>query len=155
ELRTTIEMALYKHQAEGRLRASEHRYAVTLGSIGDAVIATDPQARVAFMNPVAEALTGWPLSEAAGRPLVEVFPIFNEHTHAAVEDPVAKVLKTGHVVGLANHTVLRVRDGREVPIDDCAAPIRDEDAFSGVVLVFRDVTERKRAESCRAVQLAV
>ena len=133
------------------LRASERRYAVTLGSIGDAVIATDNQARVTFLNAVAEALTGWPLADAVGRPLAEVFRIVNEQTHQPVEDPAAKVLRLGKVVGLANHTALLVRDGGEIPIDDSGAPIIDEHgAIAGVVLVFRDVTQRRRAEEAEA-----
>jgi PAS domain S-box-containing protein len=99
------------------------------------------------MNPVAEALTGWPHGEARGRPLREVFRIVNEETREVVENPVARVLDSGGVVGLANHTLLLSRDGREVPIDDCAAPIRgDQEACTGVVLVFHDVTERRRLE---------
>jgi PAS domain S-box-containing protein len=147
ELRTAVEMAVYKHQAECRLRESEHRWAVTLASIGDAVIATDAQGRVRFLNPVAEQLTGWPLGEASGRALSEVFRIANEQTREPAEDPVARALGTGNVVGLANHTVLLARDGREVPIDDCGAPIRDDHGtITGVVLVFQDVTEHRRAE---------
>ena len=147
QLRTVIEMALYKHTAERKLRESERRYAVTLASIGDAVIATDDQGRVTFLNPVAEALTGWPQAEATGRPLAEVFHIVNEETRQPVEDPAAKVLRLGTVVGLANHTVLLARDGREVPIDDCGAPIIDDrGSITGVVLVFRDTTLRRQAE---------
>lgn len=120
---------------------------VTLRSIGDAVIATDEQARVTFLNGVAEALTGWTTAEAAGRPLGDVFVIFNEMTGKPVDDPVAKVLAEGKVVGLANHTILRSKDGQEYPIDDSAAPIRDDDgSIRGVVLVFRDVTEERRAQ---------
>jgi PAS domain S-box-containing protein len=147
ELRTVIEMALYKHEAERRLRISERRYAVTLSSIGDAVIATDGGARVTFANPTAQALTGWPPGEAVGRPLTDVFRIVNEETRQPVEDPAAKVLRLGTVVGLANHTVLVARDGREVPIDDSGAPIIDDKgAVTGTVLVFHDVTEKRRAE---------
>src|SRR6185436_13255810 len=126
QLRTTIEMALYKHAAEQKLRASERRFAATLSSIGDAVIATDAQGRVTFMNPVAEALTGWPRQEAAGRPLPDVFCIVNEDTREILEDPGAEVLRLGAVIGLANHTALLARDGRELPIDDCGSPIIDE-----------------------------
>ena len=126
---------------------SERRYAVTLASIGDAVIATDDQARVTFLNPLAEALTGWPQVEATGRPLAEVFQIINEETRLPVEDPAAKVLRLGIVVGLANHAVLLARDGREVPIDECRAPIIDDwGKIAGVVLVFRDTTLRQQAE---------
>jgi PAS domain S-box-containing protein len=147
ELRTAVEMALYKHQAERRLRDSERRYAVTLSSIGDGVIATDGTGRVTFLNPAAEALTGWPRDEAAGRPVAEVFRLADERTRAPAEDPVTKVLRDGAAVGLANHTLLLRRDGHAVPIDDSGAPIRDDSgALAGAVLVFHDVTERRRAE---------
>ena len=136
-----------------RIAASERRYAVTLASIGDAIITTDARARVTFLNPVAEALTGWPLADAVGRPLAEVFRIVNEQTRQPVEDPAAKVLRLGTVVGLANHTALIARDGREVPIDDCGAPIIDDrGAIAGVVLVFRDVTQRRQAEEAEAIR---
>ena len=108
-------------RSQRRIVASERRYAVTLASIGDAVIATDTQGRVTFLNPMAESLTGWPLAEAVGRPLAEVFRIINEQTRQPVEDPAAKVLRLGTLVGLANHTALVARDGRETPIDDCGA----------------------------------
>ena len=123
---------------------------VTLSSIGDGVIATDMDGRVMFLNPVAEPLTGWTSAEAAGKPLEEVFRILNEQTRRPVESPVSKVLREGTIVGLANHTVLIARDGLERPIDDSAAPIRDEDGRTiGVVLVFRDATEKRRNEEVR------
>jgi PAS domain S-box-containing protein len=138
-----------------RLTAGERRYAVTLASIGDAVIATDAQARVTFLNPAAEVLTGWALADAAGRPLAEVFRIVNEETRAPVESPAEKVLRLGTVVGLANHTALLTRNGREKPIDDCGAPILDENgAVVGVVLVFRDVSGRRRVEEGEAARRA-
>ena len=119
----------------------------TLQSIGDAVIATDRDGRVQFLNPVAEKLTGWPGAEAAGLPLASVFRIINETTRAEVENPVAKVLATGNVVGLANHTLLIARDGSECPIDDSAAAIKDErGVILGVVLVFHDVKAKREAE---------
>jgi PAS domain S-box-containing protein len=122
-------------------------FAVTLRSIGDAVIATDPDGRVTFVNAVAERLTGWRDDEARGRNLDEVFCILSEQTRKAAESPVAKVLREGKVVGLANHTVLRSKDGKESPIDDSAAPILDEGGrLFGVVLVFRDVTGEKREQ---------
>src|SRR5262249_47231052 len=139
------------HRSHRRAAASERRYAVTLASIGDAVIATDTQARVTFLNPAAEALTGWPQADALGRPLAEVFRIVNEQTRQPVEDPAAKVLRLGTRVGLANHTALLARDGREIPIDDCGAPIVDRDGVTGVVLVFRDVTQRRRAEAAESL----
>ncbi|HEX6985602.1 MAG TPA: PAS domain S-box protein [Planctomycetaceae bacterium] len=143
-----LERSLHRRrQAEEALRAERERLQVTLASIGDAVVVTDQNGRVTFLNSVAEGLTGWPLAEAAGRPLVDVFRIVNEYTRAPVENPAERVLREGQIVGLANHTVLIARDGSERPIDDSAAPIRSPDGgLAGVVLVFRDVTERKEAE---------
>jgi PAS domain S-box-containing protein len=119
----------------------------TLASIGDGVIATDQKGRITFLNGVSQALTGWAQEEAKGRPLEQVFVIHNEETGAPAENPVSKALREGRIVGLANHTKLRSKHGLEIPIDDSAAPIRDADGnVIGVVLVFRDVTERKEAE---------
>jgi PAS domain S-box-containing protein len=133
--------------AEHGTRLSEASLRTTLQSIGDAVIAADSKGRITFMNPVAQALTGWPAEEALGKELSEVFRIINEQTRLMVESPVEKVLREGVVVGLANHTVLLARDGREIPIDDSGAPIRDEEGeITGVVLVFHDITERRRGE---------
>ncbi len=147
ELRTVIEMALYKHRAEQRLRESERRYATTLASIGDGVIATDQLGRVTFMNAVAENLSGWSLADAKGSPLATVFNICNEETRLPVANPIDRVLVEGIVVGLANHTILIHRDGHEFPIDDCAAPIMDDRGqLTGAVLVFRDVTHAKQVE---------
>ena len=147
QLRTVIEMALYKHAAERRLEQSERRYATTLASIGDAVIATDRAARVTFMNPVAEALTGWQLADAIDQPITDVFRIINEDTRRTVEDPAAKVLRLGTLVGLANHTLLIAKDGREIPIDDCGSPIVDDARdISGAVLVFRDISHRRQMD---------
>ena len=121
---------------------------VSLTSIGDAVIATDREGRVSFVNPAAEALTGWTQREAQGRLLEEVFSIINEGTRQRSENPVARVIREGVVVGLANHTVLIGRDGTERPIEDSAAPIKaDDGTIVGVILVFHDVTESKRAEA--------
>ena len=143
------------HRSHHRIAARERHYAVTLASIGDAVIATDTLARVTFLNPVAKALTGWPQADAIGQPLTEVFRIVNEQTRQTVEDPGAKVLRTGTVVGLANHTALLARDGREMPIDDSGAPIIDDrGAVVGVVLVFRDVTQRRQADEAEALRRA-
>jgi PAS domain S-box-containing protein len=128
---------------------------ITLTSIGDAVIVTDPEGRINLMNAVAESVVGWSTAEALGRPLPEVFKIVNEDTRAAVENPVTKVLRAGQIVGLANHTILIAKDGREVPIDDSGAPIRDHEGnIIGVVLVFRDITERKHFEMEREQLLA-
>src|SRR6185312_6601950 len=123
----------------------------TLSSIGDGVVVTDNDGRVTFLNPVAERLTGWSRAEAASRPLPEVFRIVNEATRQIVENPVEKVFRLGTIVGLANHTILIDKSGAEVPIDDSAAPIRDETgAMFGVILVFRDVREKRAAEEIRA-----
>ncbi|MEO2090069.1 MAG: PAS domain S-box protein, partial [Gemmataceae bacterium] len=133
----------------GRRREAEQgeRLRTTLASIGDAVITTDTAGRVTNLNPVAEALTGWANAEAGGRPLDEVFRIVNETTHRPVENPAVRALAEGVIVGLANHTVLIAKDGRERPIDDSAAPIRSRDGgVVGCVLVFRDISERYEAE---------
>ena len=137
-----------RRQVEALLRANEQNLATTFNSIGDAVIATDGAGRVTRMNRVAEELTGWPLAEAAGRLLPEIFVIVNEMTRHPVTNPVEKVLETGTIVGLANHTVLIARDGTERPIADSGAPIFDMDGatITGVVLVFRDVTAEYAAE---------
>jgi PAS domain S-box-containing protein len=140
-----------RRDVTNRSRAEAARLQTTLASIGDAVVATDTAGRVTFMNTVAQELTGWRQAEALGQPLETVFRIVNETTRATVENPTTKVLRDGTVVGLANHTILIGRDGTEHPIDDSAAPIRDgSGAISGVVLVFRDITERKAAEAERA-----
>ena len=119
----------------------------TLNSIGDAVITTDKEGRLMFLNPVAEQLTGWPQRDAVGRKIETIFHIVNEKTRKVIDSPVQKVLREGVIVGLANHTILLSRDGREVPIDDSGAPIRSGDGeMLGVVLVFRDVSERRRNE---------
>jgi PAS domain S-box-containing protein len=134
-------------QAQSSLRESEQRWATTLASIGDGVIATDLLGKITFMNGVAEEVTGWTMSEASLKPVKQIFNIVNEQTRREVEDPVSKVLEKGLIVGLANHTVLIRKDGTEVAIDDSGAPIVDKDGkISGVVLVFRDITERKKAE---------
>src|SRR5512133_2936876 len=122
-------------------------YQVTLSAIGDAVLTTDPQGRVTYMNPVAESLTGWVAAAAHGLPLEEVCRIVNEETRLAVEQPVRKVIETGLVRGMANHTLLIAKDGTERPIDDSAAPVRDEAGnLIGVVMVFRDISDLRQRE---------
>jgi PAS domain S-box-containing protein len=136
-----------RDQHTQELRVREEWFRVTLTSIGDGVIATDPHGNVTFLNPIAEALTGMTLAQAKGRAIDEVFPIFNELTHKVAENPVNKVVNLGCVVGLANHTVLKNVDGTLIPIEDSAAPIRDDrQRLLGVVLVFRDVTQERRSE---------
>ncbi|MGN6547853.1 MAG: PAS domain S-box protein [Aureliella sp.] len=142
ELSTEIHRRL---QAEDQLRDQTEWLSVTLSSIGDAVLTTDHEGRVTFLNPEAERMTGWTDAEARERPLHEVFQIINEHTREPVEPPVHRVLQEGVVVGMANHTVLVARDGVRRPIEDSAAPIRRGSDVAGVVLVFRDVTEKNTA----------
>jgi PAS domain S-box-containing protein len=143
-------------RAAAEIGAQREQLRVTLASIGDAVIVTDAEGRVTFLNPVAAALTGWDAAEAEGRPLPEVFRIINEETRLPAEDPVPRVLREGVVVGLANHTALVARDGREYAIEDSAAPIRDGGGIvGGAVLVFRDVTEARRAVEARLYLAAI
>jgi len=142
-----IASSIGRRMVEERLEQQREWFRVTLASIGDAVIATDTEGAITFMNPVAVALTGWTMDEAAGRPLDEVFTIVNETTRETAPNPAHAALAEGLVVGLANHTVLIARDGTEVPIDDSAAPIRGSGgSIHGVVLVFHDVSERRRTE---------
>jgi PAS domain S-box-containing protein len=129
------------------LQQQREWFEVTLASIGDAVITTDVQGNVTYLNPVAESMTGWSSAEAGGAPLERVFCIVNEDTRQTVENPIGKVLQTGKIVGLANHSALINRHGTLIPIEDSAAPIRDaQGKISGAVMVFHDVTQRRRAE---------
>jgi PAS domain S-box-containing protein len=145
-----------RRKADAVAQAQREWLAVTLSSIGDAVITTDTQGRVTFMNPVAAAVTGWPEAEALGKDITEVFQIIHESTRQAVENPIAKVLRESTVMGFADHTLLIARDGVERPIDDSGAPIRaPHGSLLGVVLVFRDITERRRAEETRARLAAI
>jgi PAS domain S-box-containing protein len=143
------------HAARRRAEANERWLSAVLSSIGDAVIATDGQGRVSFTNPVARSLTGWADHEAKGKPLQDVFAIVSEVDRQPVEPPVGRVIREGVVVGLANSIALVARDGTERPIADSAAPIKDhEDKIVGVVLVFRDVTDKRRHEQERDCLLA-
>jgi PAS domain S-box-containing protein len=133
--------------AARKLKESEARATRILQSIGDAVIVTDAEGRITRINSVAEVLTGWTHEEAMGRALTEVFRVFSEETRQVVESPVDKVKRLGSVVGLANHTILKAKGDREIHIDDSGAPIRnDEGELTGIVLVFRDINERRVAE---------
>ena len=135
-----------KAEASESLRELNEYLEITLKSIGDGVVVTDAAGLVTGLNPMAESLTGWLMPEAVGHSLTEVFPIINARTRQSVENPIEKVLKTGGLVGLANHTVLISRNGVERQIADSAAPIRDAAGrIRGVVLVFRDVTEEYEA----------
>lgn len=148
ELHSVIEMALYKNRMEIKLRESQEWLSTVLHSIGDAVIATDKAGNVIFMNPIAEKLTGWDQSEAKGRDLENVFNIINEATEEPAVNPVQKVISEGRILKIENHTILVSRDNTRIAIDDSAAPIRNaKGEITGVVLVFHDVTERRRMES--------
>ena len=143
---STDETAKPKQDAEA-LHEQREWLRVTLSSIGDAVITTDTKGSITYLNPVAVSLTGWTQEDAAGIPLELVFKIINEKTRQAVENPATRALREGLVVGLANHTLLIAKDGTERAIDDSAAPIRNANGeVAGVVLVFRDVTDRREAE---------
>ncbi len=147
ELHTAVEMALYRHTLERRLRESEQWLSTTLRSIGDAVVATDASGRIVFMNPVAEELVGCGQQEALGKEWNQILTILDEETRDPVGDPVAEVLREGKPVTLSRTLLVNRRDGRQIPIDDTAAPIRDEGGrVLGVVLVFQDVTARREAE---------
>src|SRR5665213_1194426 len=129
------------------LRQDHEWFRITLASIGDAVIATNADGKVTFLNAAAQTLTGWAQEEARGTPLAEVFKIINEKTRQTVDNPAARALREGAVVERANPTLLIAKDGTETCIDDSAAPIRDESGVViGVVLVFRDVSERRQTE---------
>src|SRR5215831_4906514 len=135
-----------------RLTQQRQWFAVALSSIGDGVITTDVQGHITFMNPVAESLTGWTAHDTEARPLDEIFRIVNEETRAPVENPALRAIREGAIFGLANHTLLLAKDGREISIDDSGAPIRSEAGeLLGAVLVFRDVTEHRHAEQARAL----
>ena len=148
--RRLVEEAAARRVAEENARIIQEqreRLHVTLASIGDAVISTDAEGRITFLNLVAQELVGWKSEDAINRNLSDVFHIVNEQTRQPVENPAMRALMEGKIVGLANHTVLIAKDGTERPIDDSAAPIRDaEGKIIGSVLVFRDISERKRAE---------
>jgi PAS domain S-box-containing protein len=129
---------------------------ITLASIADAVITTDAEGRVTFLNAAAEGLTGWPSADAVGRPISQIFQIVNEFTREPVANPALRALREGTAVGLANHTLLIARDGTERPIADSAAPIRQDGGPTlGAVLIFRDVSERRRSERAHAFMAAI
>ena len=136
-----------RKKAERELRESEEWHRVTLASVGDAVITTDTQGRVEFLNPLAERFTGWSSGEAAGRSLGETIRMLDEHSRLEVESPAARALREGSGVRPASPTILVSRDGTERITDNTAAPIRDQSGqVLGAVLVLRDVTEKRRAQ---------
>lgn len=150
-LALVLTVLLVDARANTRLRRSEQGLATTLQSIGDAVIATDEHGKVTYLNPVAAELTGWAMDEARSQPLETVFSIIGEDTGQPVESPVARVLREGTVVGLANHTLLIRRDGTRFPIEDSGAPIKDVNGtIHGVVLVFKDASQQRASAAALA-----
>lgn len=147
-LRSTVEIALYKVDLERALRESKEWFMTTLMSIGDGVIATEPDGSVRFMNPLAEALTNWNSAEAAGRSIDEVFPITAEQSGQRVENPIPRALREGRIINPGGDTLLTRRDGTTLPVEPSAAPIRNGKGETvGAVLIFRDTTERRRTEA--------
>ena len=145
-LRRVQQEAASRKAAEEAEREQREWFETTLASIGDAVIATDAKGRVIFLNRIAAGLTGWELEAARGLPLRQVFPVINEQTGQEIDNPIDKVIREGITVELANHTVLLAKDGRRIPLEDSGAPIRRGGSPLGAVLVFRDVTERRKAQ---------
>lgn len=147
ELCTAIELALYKHQMEQQLRSREQWLTTILKSIGDAVITTDRNKAITFMNPVAEVLTQWKQEEVLGKDVAQVFRTIHQKTREAIEDRIEKALREEMSLELANHTLLITKEGTEIPIDHNAAPIKKDDGnIIGAVLVFHDIIERQQAE---------
>ena len=138
---------IVSQEKEREANAQRELVTVTLASIGDGVIVADARGRITFINKIAAALSGWTAGEAVGKPIGEVLNVINELTRERVENPAAKVIQSGAIVGLANHTILIRKDGNEIPIDDSGAPIRDrEGTLQGVILVFRDFSAHKEAQ---------
>ncbi|MDD5577659.1 MAG: EAL domain-containing protein [Methylobacter sp.] len=148
ELHACIEVALYKHQLERKLKESEQWFAKTLHCISDAVVATDADGKIRFMNPVAEILTGVPLEDAQGKLVTDIMTLVTQSDRTLVENPLPRALRTLSVTGLDSATILVTPSGREFPLDDGAAPILDDKgALLGAVLVFRDITQRCQIEN--------
>ncbi len=147
-LRSSIEMALYKHQMETKLKDNERWLNAILKSVGDAVIVTDEFGFVKFLNPVAEALTGWTLEEFSGKRIYELLKLIDEDTREPMINPIERVLAENIIIGRSNHTVLIARDGREISIDHSSSPLLDDKGrLTGAVLILQDITERKISEN--------
>ena len=144
---TVFSSLAYRERLYRSAATAAERLRVTVNSIGDAVIATDANLKVSLINPVAQKVTGWTEAEALGAGISQVFHIVNETTRLPVDNPLEKAITTGAIIGLANHTILIAKDGREVPIDDSGSPIRDQNGvIDGAILVFRDVSARREME---------
>ena len=147
ELHSAIEVALYKHEMESKLKENEKWLSTTLESIGDAVITTDENGCITFMNPIAQKITEWKQEEALGKPLESIFKTINEETGTPIESPVTEVLQNGFITSMKDHTTLITKNGSYLPIDDTIAPIKDDKKnINGIVLIFQDITQRKNAE---------
>ena len=147
-LRSSIEMALYKHQMETKLKENERWLNAILKSVGDAVVVTDEFGFIKFMNPVAETLTGWLLSEAVGKRIKDLLVMIDEDSREPIQNPIERVLQENIVIGRSNHTILIARDGREITIDHSSSPLRDDKGrLTGAVLILQDITERKISEN--------
>lgn len=147
---SVVWFASSRRKAQQRLQEQTESLRVTLASIGDAVIATNNAGLITFLNPVAEKITGWTMAEVTNQPIEKVLNVINEESRQPVESPFVTIQRTGHVVGLANHTILISKDGSEIPIEDSGAPIKDPNGKTiGVIIVFHDISERRRTESER------
>lgn len=147
-LRSSIEMALYKHEMETKLKENERWLGTILNSVGDGVIVADNEGRIKFLNPVAESLTGWKLDEISGKQIDSVFTLLDEDTHEVMENPIYRVLKENVVIGRSNHTLLIAKNGKEISIDHSSSPLRDDKGkLTGAVLIIQDITERKLSEN--------
>ena len=146
-LRSSIEMALYKHKMESKLKENERWLGTILRSVGEAVIVTDDIGKINFMNPTAEALTGWTLSEVSGKEIYSLLKIIDEDTKRDIESPVVRVLQNNITLGRSNHALLIAKGGAEIPIDHSASPMLDANGeLTGVVLVLQNISDRKTAE---------
>lgn len=147
ELHSAIEVALYKHKMESKLKENEKWLSTTLESIGDAVITTDKEGRITFMNPVAQNLTKWKQEEALGKHLEHVFKTINEETGEPIDIPFTEVIQKSSITYMNDHSLLITKYGTRIPIDDTSAPIKDDkNNANGIVLVFQDITQRRNAE---------
>lgn len=148
EMKINLEIALYKHKIEKRIKENERWLAASIKSIGDAVISTDTKGTIKLMNPLAEALTGWKMEDTLGMHLSTVFNVVSEENSKSAEDPIAKVIREDCFYGLADNTVLVTKGGLKIPVDIIGSSIRDDgNNLIGVVLVFYDITERKKLEA--------
>jgi PAS domain S-box-containing protein len=148
ELHTTVEIALYRHATEAKLKRVERWLAAVVESIGDAVVATDKWGLITFMNNVAGTLTAWKPEDVPGKPMTEVFPLLDELNQQPIESPVSRVVTEGAILQGRNHTLLMAKDGSTSPVEYTAAPIRDDQSnITGIVWVFRNLKPRREADA--------